>query len=276
MLRTMWKGSIQFGLVYIPVKLYAATEDKDIKLRMLHKSCMAPINYTRTCSKCGKAVDKEEIIKAYEYAPDHYVPISEEELNHLQDEGTKSIEIINFVNLNEIDPIYFEKSYFIGPENSQSTRAFSLLRQSIHDSNKIGLANIMIRAKQHLAAVRGYGSGMMLETLYYPDEIRSTKEVPGLNDVTIRNSTEELGIANQLIEQLTVTFNPQKYKDSYRQRLEKMIQDKVAGIKPEKKAFPVASDNVVDLLDALEASVKEVKPKPKPKRKSVPKKKITS
>lgn len=271
-MRTMWKGSIQFGLVYIPIKLYTATENKDIKLHMLHKDCMAPINYVRTCSKCGKPVGNDEIIKAYEYAPDRYVPISEEELTNLQDEGIKSIEIINFVNLSEIDPIYFEKSYFIGPDSGQGLRAYSLLRQSISDSNKIGLANIIIRSKQHLAAIRSFGNGMLLETLYYPDEVRSINEVPGLADVLAQNEKKELSIATQLIEQLTARFQPDNYKDDYRQKLEALIQSKAAGIKSEQKKGTAAAPNVVDLLAALEASVKEAKPK----RKTAPRKKKTS
>jgi DNA end-binding protein Ku len=257
----MWKGSIQFGLVYIPIKLYTATEDKDIKLRMLHKDCMAPIQYTRTCSKCGKSVAGEDIVKAYEFSPGRFVPISGQEMSDLQEDGNKSIEIIHFVNLSEIDPIYFEKSYFIGPDSGQGLRAYSLLRQSISDSSKIGLANIIIRSKQHLAAIRSYGNGMLLETLYYPDEVRHMNEVPGLGDVTIQNDEKELSIAGQLISQLTAAFEPKKYKDDYRMKLEKLIQDKVAGIPPEKKKAPAAQTSVVDLLSALEASVRESKPK---------------
>ncbi|MFT8318229.1 MAG: Ku protein [Sporolactobacillus sp.] len=263
-MRTMWKGSIQFGLVYIPIKLYTATEDKDIKLRMLHKACMAPINYTRTCSKCGKPVANEEIIKAYEYAPERYVPINENELKELQEDGNKSIEIINFVNLSEIDPIYFEKSYFIGPDSGQGLHAYSLLRQSINDANKIGLANIIIRSKQHLAAIRSFGNGLLLETLYYPDEVRSMTEVPGLADISAQNEKKELEIATQLIGQLTTAFQPDQYKDDFRMKLEELIQNKVAGIQPELKKSSSEQRNVVDLLSALEASVKETKPKRKP------------
>lgn len=267
-MRTMWKGSIQFGLVYIPIKLYTATEDKDIKLRMLHKDCMAPINYTRTCSKCGKAVTPEEIIKAYEYAPEQFVPISEQELSELQDDSSKSIEIINFVNLSEIDPIYFEKSYFIGPDSGQGLRAFSLLRQTISDSDKIGLANIIIRAKQHLAAIRSYGNGMLLETLYYPDEVRSMNEVPGLSDIAPENAPKEVEIASQLVGQLTTEFKPDNYKDDYRLKMQKLIENKVAGITPQEKKDAPRQKNVVDLLAALEASVRETKPKRRaPRRK---------
>lgn len=265
MMRTMWKGSIQFGLVYIPIKLYTATENKDIRLRMLHKECMAPINYTRTCSKCGKAIENESIVKGYEYAPGQFIPISEQELNDLQDNGDKHIEIINFVKLSEIDPIYYEKSYFIGPDSGNGLRAFSLLKQAIQDSDRIGIANIIIRSKQHLAAIRSYENGMLLETLYYPDEVRTISEVPGLGDLVTDNAPKEMSIANQLVDQLTTEFNPDQYKDDYRLKLEKLIEGKVTGLPVEQKKGRTSQPNVVDLLSALEASVKETKPKPKRK-----------
>ncbi|MDD9147390.1 MULTISPECIES: non-homologous end joining protein Ku [unclassified Sporolactobacillus] len=260
-MRTMWRGSIQFGLVYIPIKLYTATEDKDIKLRMLHKDCMAPINYTRTCSKCGKKVGYEEIVKGYEYSPEQFVAVSEEELNDLQGDIDKSIEIVNFVNLSEIDPIFYEKSYYIGPDGGNGLKAYSLLRQAIGDSAKIGIANIIIRAKQHLAAIRSHGKGMILETLYYPDEVRSMDEVPGMANVAGENVQKELDIASQLINQLAAEFQPENYKDEYRLKLENLIQSKIAGIEPRKKAGAPQPKNVVDLLSALEASVKETRPK---------------
>ncbi|MCL1630552.1 Ku protein [Sporolactobacillus sp. CPB3-1] len=261
-MRTMWKGSIQFGLVYIPIKLYTATENKDIRLRMLHKDCMAPINYTRTCSKCGKAVENDGIIKGYEYAPGQFVAISEEELSDLQDHADKHIEIINFVKLSEIDPIYYEKAYFIGPDSGNGLRAFSLLKQAIQDTDKIGIANIIIRSKQHLAAIRSYQNGMLLETLYYPDEVRGISEVPGISDLAPEQEPKELKIANQLIDQLTTAFNPTNYKDDYRMKLKKLIDEKAAGMPARQETGPVLSKpNVVDLLSALEASVKETKPK---------------
>ncbi|MCI1856713.1 MAG: Ku protein [Sporolactobacillus sp.] len=261
-MRTMWKGSIQFGLVYIPVKLYTATENKDIRLRMLHKDCMAPINYTRTCSKCGKTVENDAIVKAYEYAPNQFVPISSEELDDLRQEADKSIEIINFCKLDEIDPIYFEKSYFVGPDGDRGLRAYSLLQRTIGDSGKIGLANIIIRSKQHLAAIRSYGKGMLLETLYYPDEVRSMTEVPGLNAIPAEPATNELDIAAKLVDQLTTDFQPESYKDDYRLKLEQLIENKIAGVPtPAKKTS--SQKSVVDLLSALEASVRETKPKKK-------------
>ncbi|RYM06057.1 Ku protein [Sporolactobacillus sp. THM7-7] len=260
-MRTMWKGAIRFGLVYIPIKLYTATENKDVRLRMLHKDCMAPVSYTRTCTKCGKAIQNEDIIKGYEYAPEQFVAISEEEIHDLQDDPDKSIEIVNFVNLNEIDPIYFEKSYFIGPDTGTAAKAYALLREAIESTNKIGIANIILRQKQHLAAIRSYGNGLIMETLYYPDEVRSVSAVPGIGEIAAPIEKKELNIAAQLIDQLTETFKPENYKDDYREKLEKLIADKVAGIKPEKKEPARKSKDVIDLLSALEASVKETKPK---------------
>lgn len=265
-MRTMWKGAIRFGLVYIPIKLYTATENKDIRLRMLHKDCMAPISYTRTCTRCGKEIPNDAIIKGYEYAPEQFVAVSDKEMNDLQDDPDKSIEIINFVDLNEIDPVYYEKSYFIGPDTGAAAKAYALLRAAIDSTNKIGIANIIIRSKQHLAAIRSYENGLMMETLYYPDEVRSMSSVPGIESLNAEAEQRELEIATQLVDQLAEPFDPAKYKDDYREKLEKLIADKVAGIKPEKKAPEAKSAEVIDLLSALEASVKEAKPKKKTAR----------
>ena len=265
-MRTMWKGSISFGLVHIPIKLFSATEDKDIKLRMLHKECHSPIKYERTCSVCETEVKNEDIVKGYEYEPGKYVVLNKEDLDELALEQNKSVEIIDFVKLEDIDPIFFNRSYFIGPsENGQ--KAYTLLKQAMEQSGKIGVAKITIRSKQHLAVVRVYKETLVLETIYFPDEVRNVNQVPGLPE-NIEITEKEMDTAIQLIEQLTTTFEPEKYTDDYRTALMDLIQAKINGneIQHSKEA---PKTNVVDLMDALQASIDQTKPK---KRKTTKKK----
>lgn len=266
-MHTMWKGSISFGLVHIPIKLFSATEDKDIKLRMLHKECHSPLKYERTCPVCEKEVTNEDIIKGYEYEPGKYVVLNKEDLDELAFEQNKSVEIIDFVKLEDIDPIYFNRSYFIGP-NENGQKAYALLKQAMEQSGKIGVAKITIRSKQHLAVVRVYKNTLVLETIYFPDEVRNVNHVPGLPE-NIEITEKEMETAIQLIEQLTTTFEPEKYTDDYRTALMDLIQAKITGNEV-KHANEAPKTNVVDLMEALQASIDQTKPK---KRKTTTRKK---
>jgi DNA end-binding protein Ku len=282
-MHTMWKGAISFGLVNIPIKLYAATEDKDIKMRYLHKECHNPIKYEKKCPVCNEEVKPEEIIKGYEYEPGKFVEIEKSELDKLTSEANKAIEIIDFVDLKEIDPIFFNRSYYVGP-NENGEKPFTLLKQAMENTGKIGLAKITIRSKQHLAVVRVYKNGLVLETIYFPDEVRNIDQVPNIPE-NVNIDEKEIKMAEQLIEQLTTEFEPSKYTDDYRNQLMNLIQSKITGeevtvVKDKPKA------NVVDLMDALQASLdqsktpqkapvnKETKTdKPGVKKKSITKKK---
>lgn len=258
-MHTMWKGSISFGLVHIPVKLFAATEDKDIKLRFLHKECNTPIKYERVCPVCDREVENEEIIRGYEYEPDKFVPIDKEELDKLKKSRSKTVEIIDFVNLEEIDPIYFNRSYFLGP-NENGEKAYTLLKRAMEDSGKIGLAKLTMHSKEHLAAVRVYDKGLLLETIFYPDEIRNIDHVPGI-DENVEITQKELDTATQLIEQLTTEFKPEQYEDEYRSALSELIESKISGNEIKTAPKVGKKENVVDLMDALQASIDKTKPK---------------
>ncbi|MFN7252794.1 MAG: Ku protein [Anaerobacillus sp.] len=268
-MHTMWKGSISFGLVHIPIKLYSATENKDIKLRMIHKECNSPIKYERTCPVCEKEVENDEIVKGYEYEPGKFVLLDAEDLEKIEQEQNKSVEIIDFVKLEEIDPIYFNRSYFIGP-NDNGQKAYMLLKQAMDQSGKIGIAKITIRSKQNLAVVRVYKNTLVLETIYFPDEVRNIDQVPGVPD-NIELSEKEMETAIQLIEQLTTTFEPEKYTDDYRTALMDLIQAKITGNEV-KTSKQTPQTNVVDLMEALQASIDQTKPK---KRKTTRTKKAT-
>ncbi|UOQ95367.1 Ku protein [Halobacillus shinanisalinarum] len=274
-MHTMWKGTISFGLVNIPIKLHAATENKDIKLRQLHEKCKSPIEYKRRCPVCEEEVNNEDIVKAYEYAKNKFVVLDPEDLENLKKEQEdKSVEILDFVKLEEIDPIYFEKSYFMSP-NSGGTKAYSLLRKALKDTGKIGIAKIIIRSKEQLAIVRLYQDTLIMETIHYPDEVRNVADVPNVPEQT-ELSKKEVDTAVALIDQLTAEFEPEKYNDEYRTALMELIEAKrnneeVTTAKDKKRP-----DNVTDLMAALEKSLDESKDKKKvAPKKAEPKKKTT-
>src|SRR5690625_3071076 len=272
-MHTMWKGTISFGLVNIPVKMHAATENKDIRLRQLHKECESPIKYEKVCPVCDRRVEEEEIVKAYEYSKDKFVVLDEDDLKALQKEHTDiAVEIIDFVKLEEINPIYFENSYYLSP-NEGGTKAYSLLRTALAETGKIGVAKIMIRSKEQLAVIRIYENTLVVETIHYPDEVRAVKDVPNVPEKG-EVVDKELKTAKLLIDQLTTTFDPNKYTDEYRNALLDLIEER----KEEGEATVTGKkkpDNVTNLMDALQASLdKAKKEKPKPKAKT--KRKTTS
>lgn len=253
-IQTVWKGAISFGLVTIPVKLHSATEDKGIKLRQIHAKCKMPIKQEKVCPICNEKVDSKSLVKGYEYATDRFVVITDEELTGLKSElEEKSVEILEFVKLKEIDPVYFDKTYYLAADTNGS-KAYALLRESLAKSKKIGIAKITIRSKERLAAVRVLNDHLVLETLHFPDEVRSTVDLPKITNVKL--TAKEKEIALSLIEQLTSEFNPEKYHDEYRERLEKLIESKI----PKKNEQP---SNVVNLMDAMEKSIASIKEKKK-------------
>ncbi|GIP34020.1 Ku protein [Paenibacillus sp. J2TS4] len=257
-MHTLWKGAISFGLVNVPVKMFAATEDKDISMRYIHKECATPLSYVRKCKSCDREVEWEEITKGYEYEPGHFVLFEKEELDKLSSEVNKEIKILDFVNLEDIDPIYFQKTYYLSPGDT-GTNAYNLLLESIKQTGKIGIATVSIRSKSSLAAIRIVDNCIAMETIFYPDEIRSVAQVPNLPENANIND-KELGMAKMLIEQLSGPFEPDKYTDNYRSALLEAIQQKIAG-KEVKAAPEQPKTNVIDLMAALQASLEAVKPK---------------
>jgi DNA end-binding protein Ku len=261
-MHTIWKGSISFGLVNIPIKLHAATEDKDVKLRTLHKECNSPIKYEKVCPVCDKEVKNEDIVKAYEYTKGKFVVLDDEDLEALKKENEeKAVEIIDFVKMSEIDPIYYQRSYFMSPSESGG-KAYSLLRKALEESQKVGIAKIMIRAKEQLAVIRVYDNTLVMETIHFPDEVRKTVDVPNVPEEN-KVTEKELQTAIMLIDQLTTEFEPDKYHDDYRTALLELIEAKRTGkelVTPTEKE-PVS--NVTDLMAALQASIDRTKPEKK-------------
>lgn len=265
-MHTMWKGTISFGLVNIPVKMHAATENKDVKLRQLHKECKSPVKYEKVCPVCDKEVKNEEIVKAYEYAKNKFVVLDDEDIEALRKEQEdKAVEIVDFVKLEDIDPIYFEKSYYLSP-NEGGSKAYGLLRNALNDTGKIGIAKMIIRSKEQLAVIRVYENALVVETIHYPDEVRSIQDVPNIPE-EVKIVKKELDTAKMLIDQLTTEFEPEKYNDDYRTALLELIEEKKNNAQTTTAKDKPVPDNVTNLMDALQASLERAKSeKPKPKQ----------
>jgi DNA end-binding protein Ku len=251
--RAIWSGAISFGLVNVPVKLFTATSQKDVRFNQLHDKDGGRIQQRRVCSKCGEEVGLEDIVKGYEISRDRYVKIAPEELDALDPKATRTIDIEDFVDLDEIDPIVYESTYYTVPEKGAS-KAYRLLLDAMKSTNKVAIARVVLRNKQHLVALRPIDGAISLGTLLYEDEIVPTSSLEELPE-EVEVSDRELKMAEQLIESLSSDFEHGKYRDEYRNQVLEMIERKAAGEEiavaaPEEKVTPV-----VDLMAALEASL---------------------
>jgi DNA end-binding protein Ku len=251
-MHTVWKGSISFGLVNIPVKMFTATEDKDIRFKYIHKECHTPVRYKKMCPFCNKEVLPEDIVRGYEYEPGKFVILTEEDFEAIDVKSEKTVEILDFVKLEEIDPIYFDKTYFLAPQETGG-KAYTLLREALKGKQRIAVAKITIRDRESLAVIRVYNNVIVLETIFYPDEVRDFKQVPGIPE-NLQTTSAELDMAVQLIDNLTTEFKPDKYTDTYRERLVERINAKVEGkeVVVRKEA---EKENVVSLMEALRQSI---------------------
>jgi DNA end-binding protein Ku len=263
----MWKGAISFGLVTIPVSVYPATEEKTLRFNQLHDEDGGRIRMKRTCSVDGEEVSFEHIVKGYEYEKDKYVILTDEDFDAVPVESSRSIDIVQFVDLEQIDPMMFKKSYYLAPEET-GAKAYALLREAMSKDAKVGIAKVSFRDKEHLAALRFRDDAFVLETMYWPDEIREV-DFGGV-DVDLKVRDQELQMARQLIENLTGEWNPEEFTDEYREALLRIVEAKINGEEIEVVA-PEPTAKVVDLMEALKASVAAAKktadePAPKPAR----------
>jgi len=252
-MHTVWKGSISFGLVNIPVRMFTATEERDIRFRQLHKECHTPIRYAKLCPHCDRELEASEIVRGFEYEKGNFVIVSDEDMESLTPETRRNIEILDFVDLAQIDPIYFDKSYYLAPQES-GEKAYALLQAAMRNTGKIAIARFTLRNRQSLAAVRIFENCILLETIYYPDEVRPVSQVPALSAEPLPIAEHELKIAEELITNMSTAFEPGKYTDEYRQDLQQLIDRKLEG--KEVAVAPAAPRaNVVDLMQALKASL---------------------
>ncbi len=271
-MKALWKGAITFGLISIPVRLYSAVSEKGLKFHLLHEEDGGRIKYKRECAKCGKEVGWDDIVKGYEYSKDHYVQFTEEELDAVDVDSIRAIDVVAFVPLESIDPIYFNKTYYVAPEPS-GLKAYRLLQEALEAEGQVGIAKVALRDKEHLATVRLKDDVFVLETMHWPDEIR----VPDFEelDKNVEVRDQEVKMARQLVQQLSDEFKPEEFQDEYRKALEALVEKKVEG--EEITVAPVPEEEptkVVDLMEALKQSVEAAKKK-KPAASSS-KKKTTS
>ncbi|MDQ0188573.1 Ku protein [Alicyclobacillus cycloheptanicus] len=256
-MHTMWKGSVSFGLVNVPVRMFAATESKDIQFRYLHKVCSTPIQYTRTCPHCDRPVEWDEIVRGFEYEPNRFVIMDEDELKSVNQSRSQTIDILDFVELTDIDPVYYDKTYYLAPETS-GVKAYRLLQAAMQETGKIAIAKTVLRNAETLACVRTYQHLLVVETLFWPDEVRATAELPNLTAIEAADVAQnELQMAVTLINQLAGTFTPEKYVDERRTALQALIERKVSEADVT-EAQPAAArpDNIVDLMQALQESIR--------------------
>jgi DNA end-binding protein Ku len=272
-MRPLWKGAISFGLVSIPVSLYPATRREELRFRMLRKSDLSPINYKRVAEADGKEVPWDQVVKGYEYEKDKYVVLKEEDFRRVDVEATQTVDIINFVPLKEVEPLLFYKPYYL-EVGKGGQKAYVLLRDALVEVGRIAIAKVVIRMREHLAAVKPQDSGLVLELMHFPSDLIDASEfkAPSLKSV----GKSEMRMAVQLIKSMATPWEPEKYTDEYREALKGLIEEK---IEHGDKATPAPAarkkpSNVVDLVSILQKSIeetgqgKQTKPKTKTRARS--------
>ncbi|BCS53561.1 Ku protein [Geobacter sp. SVR] len=253
-MKAMWSGSISFGLVNIPVKLFSGSESNKLDLDMLRKNDLCAIKYLRVCKDDNKEVPYGEIVKGYEYTDGEYVVLTDQDFESAQAEKSHLIEILNFIDENEIDSRYFEKPYYLEPDKSGS-KAYVLLREALKRSGKVGLANYVLRNRGNIGIVKPFDKILVLNAIRYQEEVRSFEElkVPGTEKI----SDQEIDLALKLIDQLSVAFDPSRYRDTYTDALKHLIEEKTRGIAVQPAAPKPQPAKVVDIMALLKQSLKE-------------------
>ena len=256
-MRPMWSGAVSFGLVNIPVRLYSATEEHKLDFNFLHKTDLSPIRYVKVCKEEGTEVSQADIVRGYEFERGRYVVIDDEDFKRVSPRRTKTIDIIDFVNVDEIDTVYFEKPYYLEADKG-ADKAYTLLRAALEQSRKVGIAKFVLRNREQLAVVKPYGDILVLDQLRFGGEVRQTE---GLKIPEVTVEKRELDMALTLIDQLTETFNPEQYRDTYSDELLRVINEKIEGKTPEAPEEEEAPAQVPDLMELLKASLEQKKSK---------------
>jgi DNA end-binding protein Ku len=248
-------GTISFGLVSIPVRMYTAASSSSISFNLLHEKCGSRIKQQQMCPACNEVLERSALVKGYEFSKDQYVRLTEDEIKALEDEGTRMIDIEEFVPLEQVDPIYFEKAYYLGPDKG-GEKAYRLLSDAMGKTSRVALAKFVMRGKQSLVLIRPSGDGLMLHTMYYSDEVRDFGEIGKGEDASIKSG--ELDLASRLIDELSSeTFKPDQYRDDYREKVVKVIESKIEGKEITAVGPQVQRTQVIDLMDALKQSLEK-------------------
>ena len=255
MARSMWSGSISFGLVNVPVKLYSAVSQKEVHFNMLHEKDGGRIKQKRVCSKDGEEVPWDEIAKGYQISPQKFVMVTKEELEAFDPKATRTIEIMDFVELEEIDPIFYETTYYLAPDRGAG-KPYSLLMKAMKKTKKVAIAKVVLRTRQYVCALRPMGDALTMSTMLYADEIVPAKDIAPLQEIDANPTERELTMAVQLVEALAAKFDPSKYHDEHREKVLELLKRKaegeeIIGAEPEEET----GGKVVNLIDALQASL---------------------
>jgi DNA end-binding protein Ku len=259
MARAIWTGSISFGLVNIPVGLYSAVSEKTIRFHQLQKGTSERVRYKRVNESTGDEVPYDDIVKGYEVGDGRYVLLTPAELESVEPAGGRTIEIEDFVDQADIDPIFYASTYYVGPKNDVASRPYALLVEAMGKAQKIAIARFVMRSKEHLAAIRVNGDVLALETMYFADEIRDPRREVEITPAADPPRERELQTAISLIESMSAKWDPTSYRDRYRERIEELIEQKLSGEETVARRVPERATNVVDLMDALKASVEAVR-----------------
>jgi DNA end-binding protein Ku len=254
-MRPIWKGSISFGLVNIPITLHTATKTEELKFRLLRAKDLSPVNYKRVAEADGKEVPWDQIVKGYEYEKDKFVVIKEEDFKRVDVEATQTVDIQSFVDLEEVNPVFFHKPYYMEPQKG-GDRAYVLLRDALAETGKIGIAKVVIKTREHLAAVKPQDEGLMLELMHFASELKEVDEFKRPREAKI--GKKELDMAKALIDSMTDKWKPEAYKDDYREALQEMIDEKIEHpdkAPPKKAASKRRPSNVIDLVEVLRQSM---------------------
>lgn len=244
-----YKGAITFGLVYIPITLSLSVKENDIGFNMLEKKTMSRVKYKKTCVDCNeKEVKNEDIVKGYQYEKDKYVIFTDKDFEKIKTQKDKNITIQQFVNLSEVDPIYFDRAYYVTPKGAD--KAFNVLLSAMEKENKAGIAKTVLGTKETLVLIRARGGKMLVNTLYFYNEIQKCPEVKN-----VKLDKKELDLATSLIAQMTEPFKPEKFKDEYNEKLKKAIKQKIAGNEIVEQKEKSAPNNVINLMEALQKSL---------------------
>lgn len=268
-MRSMWKGSISFGLVNIPISLYKATEDHKTSFRSLHKECKHPIQYKKWCPVCNREIGQSEIVRGYEYAPGNFILITDEDLDNLPLPTLHTIDILHFTDKDSVDPIYYENAYYLGP-GEYGGKPYKLLHDAMEQTGKVAITKVAFRTSEHLAVIRIHKNSLVLNMIHYPAEVRAVEAVPGIEEVAnLEISESELEMAKKLIDEISSSFR-NDYKSNYEEALKELIEVKIQNAEVEQPVAAPRADNVVDLMEALKRSLNATKEMNKTKQEAVP------
>jgi DNA end-binding protein Ku len=258
MASTVWKGYLTFGLLSVPIRLFAAARSERVSFNQLHKECNSRIRQSVYCPACDRKVEREEIVKGYEYEKDRYVLVDDEDLEKIAPESARTMEIQEFVKAQEIPPLFFDASYYVVPEQA-GRKAYDLLLETMRDSGYAALAKVAMHQREYLVVMQPYGNGLTLHTMYYADEVRQVAEYGQPSGAEVK--PQEVELAKRLVESLAAPFDPSKYRDEYQRRVREMVESKRQGMEVTSAPAPRLAP-VVDLMDALQKSLAAMPRKP--------------